>query len=120
MVDLSNSFSVFRANPSGETAFHLAASNGLSELTRALLSKDLLDPNVQTVGQRDTALHLAIANRHLEVIKEIIDRFKQGGGRHRPDMDLKNSRDQTPLSLALSQGLHDIAMDLIKGTRLQI
>ena len=70
---------------------------------------------------RDTALHLAIADRRIDVIAAIIEKFKEGdaadggGHRRRPNLDLKNAEDQTPLSMALSRGLHEIAMDLLRG-----
>ena len=75
---------------------------------------------MQTVKGRDTALHLAIADRRIDVIAAIIEKFKEGGDdggghRHRPNLDLKNAEDQTPLSMALSRGLHEIAMDLLRG-----
>lgn len=75
---------------------------------------------MQSVKGRDTALHLAIADRRIDVIAAIIEKFREGGaeeGRHgrRPNLDLKNAEDQTPLSMALSRGLHEIAMDLLRG-----
>ena len=75
---------------------------------------------MQTVKGRDTALHLAIADRRIDVIAAIIEKFKEGGDdggghRRRPNLDLKNAEDQTPLSMALSRGLHEIAMDLLRG-----
>ncbi len=93
----------------------MAAASGLSDVTSALLSRDSVDPNVQTVSKRDTALHLAIAGRHLEVIAAILKRFRETEGYNRPDLDLKNSSDQSPLSLALSRGLLEIGTDLLKG-----
>ena len=72
---------------------------------------------MQTVRGRDTALHLAIADKRIDVIAAIIEKFKSvgDGGHHRPNLDLKNAEDQTPLSMALSRGLHEIAMDLLRG-----
>jgi ankyrin repeat protein len=109
-----------RANDNGETPLHLAATHGLSELAREIL-KAGADPNVQTVMNddaevyRQTALHLAIARRHVGVVQAIIGRLREASS---VDLNLKNSRDQTPLGLALSNNLHDIAMELLKGSQI--
>ena len=113
-----------RTNSLGETPLHLAAKHGLKRLSVELLNRGA-NPNTQTImGQevnagiyRQTALHLAIMGKHVEVIAAIIRRFGdlEHGDPLRPNLDLKNSEDLTPLSLALSNGLHDIGMELIKG-----
>lgn len=64
-------------------------------------------------------LHLAVIGKHENVIETIV-RFKpSGGGRDlnatmlTPNLNLKNSKQQTPLSLALKLGLHSVAQLLI-------
>lgn len=66
-----------------------------------------------------TPLHLAILARHEEVIRTLI-KFKPSTSSNDltcsvicPNLNLKNSRQQTPLSLALSLGLHSVAQMLI-------
>lgn len=102
---------------------HLAAQFGLETLTRQLLNLGA-NANAQTIMSeensiyRQTPLHLGILNRRISVIQVIIQKYKDMEGdssEKRPNLDLKNSEDETPLSLALNQGLHDIAMDLLKG-----
>ena len=108
-----------RANSVGETGLHVAASKGLAELTKAIL-KSGANPDLQTAASassevsRQTALHLAILNKHVEVIRVFLEQ-SQSESERKPNLNLKNSADQTPLSLALSNGLHDIAVELLKG-----
>lgn len=120
-------------NEQGEQPIHLAASNGLNRLVNLLLQKgancngttlpndDLFDgdstaDNAKVFNQ--TPLHLAIANRHEEVVKTILN-FKQSTGSNDlasniiPDLNIKNSRDQTPLLIALDSEQHSIAQTLI-------
>ena len=65
-----------------------------------------------------TPLHLAIAARHEEVVRSILN-FKQSTGSNDlasniiPDLNIKNSRDQTPLLIALDSEQHSIAQTLI-------
>ena len=64
----------------GETPLHTAAQQGLANLTRVLLEKGA-NPNAQTTGPiddtstiyRQTALHLAINNRHQGVVRVFLD-----------------------------------------------
>lgn len=109
-----------RTNSKGETGLHIAASRGLSELSKAIL-KSGANPDLQTSMSptssevyRQTALHLAILNKYVDVIKVILEQAQTESGQ-KPNLNLKNSADQTPLSLALSNGLHDIAVELLKG-----
>ncbi|XP_059091061.1 rabankyrin-5-like isoform X1 [Tigriopus californicus] len=120
---LEHSCDFRRANAKGETPLHLSAQWGLESMTRQLLDLGA-NANAQTIMSeenaiyRQTPLHLGILNRKIGVIQAIIQKYTHMEGdsiEKRPNLDLKNSEDQTPLSLALNQGLHDIAMDLLKG-----
>lgn len=69
-----------------------------------------------------TPLHLAILGRHREIIQEILsyhDRASRKGALDHslltPDLNVKDSRAQTPLSLAVQHQLTDIAEMLING-----
>ena len=76
-----------------------------------------IDPNVQTILNddstifRQTALHLAILSQTKSVIKEMLALANPGG----LDLNLKNSKDQTPIGLALATSQHEVAIDLLKG-----
>jgi ankyrin repeat protein len=65
-----------------------------------------------------TTLHLAILAKNADVIEKIV-RFRPTSGNDLaasslvPNLNLKNSKQQTPLSLSLSLGLHSVAQLLI-------
>lgn len=65
-----------------------------------------------------TPLHLAILNKHEKVIESII-RFRPSTSRDltgstlAPNLNLKNSKQQTPLSCAIKHAMHPIAQLLI-------
>ena len=63
---------------------------------------------------RQTALHVAIENCQTSVIDAIIS-SSDGDRWVTPDLNLKDSKDRTPLSLALAKGLHEVAVRLLKG-----
>ncbi len=74
------------------------------------------------VVYNQTPLHLAILGRHREIIQEILsyhDRASRKGALDHslltPDLNVKDSRAQTPLSLAVQHQLTDIAEMLING-----
>ena len=125
---VDNGAEVNRSNSRGETGLHVAAAKGLAQLAKAILTSGA-NPDLQTSivpssspssskeeeeVSRQTALHLAILGKHVDVIKVILERSQSECGQ-KPNLNLKNSADQTPLSLALSNGLHDIAVELLKG-----
>jgi ankyrin repeat protein len=123
------------ANRVGETPLHLAALKGFEGLTKALLESGS-NPNLQTVfkseahknlyngdeNYRQTPLHLAIKTRQKNVIHALVsgkdDRNEDdtvNNKRIEPNFNIKNSSGLTPLALALSEDLHEIATDLLKG-----
>lgn len=62
-----------------------------------------------------TALHLAILGKHERVIERIVKHKPSGGvaSINAPNFNMKNSKQQTPLSLAIKLGLHSVAQSLI-------
>lgn len=112
-----------RANTNGETALHVAAKEGLSQLAKAMLDSNSIDANVQTIMNEDTdifresALHLAIVNKQVEVINVILAAVKSKASNQKPNLNLKNSKEQTPIGLALSSGLHEVAVQLLQGMK---
>ncbi|GIY51529.1 rabankyrin-5 [Caerostris extrusa] len=117
----------------GETPLHISCSKGLSALTTVLLQKGG-NPNLQTtaldtmmdvnaeedVTYQQTPLHLAIIGQHENTIQAIIDHksFSQMSsetGIVVPNFNIKNSKGQTPLSLALELNLFKVAPKLIAG-----
>lgn len=134
---IENNATIDQYNQDGEQSIHIAAKNGLNKLVNLLLKKgancncttlpkdDLFLNNSFASDEDDddkvfnqTPLHLAIANRHEEVVKTILN-FKQSTGSNDlasniiPDLNIKNSKDQTPLLIALDTELHSIAQTLI-------
>ncbi|KAJ0173068.1 hypothetical protein K1T71_011244 [Dendrolimus kikuchii] len=108
-------------NEAGLTALHAACANGLARLTTALLEHGAR-PNLQTsYGEqedtvyRQTPLHLAVINNHEGAVLAIIEHKKQvekgdlpstdrGNVSLIPNLNLKNSEGDTPVSLALVEG----------------
>ncbi|KAK2174571.1 hypothetical protein NP493_794g01007 [Ridgeia piscesae] len=124
------------ANHRGETPLHVACEQGLKELVLAMLLKGA-NPNAVTSAPsvtnppedgstaevpvyRQTPLHVAITNRHREVVQVFLN-YKAEVSCHGnslqiiPNFGVKDSRDQTPLALSLWQGFHDIAKQLMTG-----
>ena len=114
-----------------------AAAKGLKDLVSALLDRGA-NCNLQTspLGFADsfsspdeeqvfnqTPLHLAIVGQHEAVIDVIVNRTGNGSSMKgevssalmTPNLNAKNSRDQTPLSLAIHSGQHSIAQMLINA-----
>ena len=86
-------------NRMGETALHRAAYYGLANVVKALLDQEA-NPNLQTVFKtnefqtdfRQTPLHLAIAEKHILVIQELLERKDN---HTKPDYNIKNSSGKT-------------------------
>ncbi|XP_067130283.1 rabankyrin-5 [Centruroides vittatus] len=123
-------------NNKGESPLHVACSQGLSNLVSILLQKGA-NPNLQTsapnplamlaeeedgkiITYLQTPLHLAILSKQERAIEAIIEH--KGYTQHAsdvslivPNFNIKNSRDQTPLSLAIEMSLHNVAQKLLSG-----
>ncbi|XP_076367426.1 rabankyrin-5 isoform X2 [Tachypleus tridentatus] len=120
-------------NNKGESPLHVACENGLSNLSTMLLQQGA-NPNIQTTDRnaievltaeddenfafQQTPLHLAIKNGHEETVNAIIEHkvythHSTDPSIIVPNFNLKNSRDQSPLSLALDLGLHKISHKLL-------
>lgn len=95
---------------------HSAGQNKNNSSSSSVVS-DVDDDDYENVYNQ-TTLHLAILAKNTEVIEKIV-RFKPTSGNDLassslvPNLNLKNSKQQTPLSLALSLGLHAVAQLLI-------
>ena len=126
---------VNQANQKGETPLHIASALGLNNLSQALLKAGAncnlttlagnLDSESQEVYNQ-TPLHLAILNKHEEVIKTILS-YKSSETRDLAssinllDVNIKNSNAETSLSLAIQNRLLNIAQLLIdKGANVNI
>ena len=132
---IENNAIIEQYNQNGEQPIHIASSNGLCKLVSLLLQKGancnsttlpnddlfLVDNTSNLDNQKvfnQTPLHLSIANKHEDVVKLILN-FKQSTSGNDlasnliPDLNIKNSKDQTPLLIALDTESHSIAQTLI-------
>ncbi|KAG8238897.1 hypothetical protein J437_LFUL015182, partial [Ladona fulva] len=115
-------------NQKGESPLHIACSMGMAKLITALL-RNGANPNLQTVmisqlsenfvPYRLTPLHIAVMNNHssaVDAILEFKEHLKEGfDSKHiAPNLNLKDSLGQTPLSSALSCGFQAIVVHLIE------
>lgn len=136
---VANGCKVNSCNNRGETPLHLAAYHGLTVLVDTLLKKgancnmmtsnslslpnggdSAADPfqDEEDYAYNQTPLHLAILGRNADVIDIIvkyrpISRDNLSASAVIPNLNLKNSKQQTPLSLALQMRLHSVAQLLI-------
>lgn len=103
-------------NKAGLTPLHVAASQGLSNLTRALLEKGA-SPNMQSVvADLKSPLHYAVEANSAEVIKAFIEHVQSADDTaEKVDFNLKNAFGDSPFSLALSMGYNELVPLLIKG-----
>ncbi|PIK51845.1 putative ankyrin repeat and FYVE domain-containing protein 1-like, partial [Apostichopus japonicus] len=128
-------------NNKGETALHVSSSKGQEQVVRLLLGKGA-NPNAQTLedisatmdalrvhdgtednlmnASRQTPLHIAIANRHKDVVTAFMEHrgnamLSMDGLQIIPNFTLADSNDQTVLALALWTGMHDLASKLLNG-----
>jgi ankyrin repeat protein len=88
----------------GQTALHLALSNGHLNIARLLIERNASVNLVHKYGR--TALHLASSKGHLDIARLLIE--------HNASVDLVNKYDQTALHLASSNCHLDIARLLIE------
>ncbi|XP_060806538.1 rabankyrin-5 isoform X1 [Amyelois transitella] len=122
---------VNHTNEAGLTALHTACANGLARLTTALLEHGAR-PNIQTAyGEqedtvyRQTPLHLAVYNNHEGAVMAILSHRKlvekgdfpsadRSNAPLLPNLNLKNSEGDTPVSLALSEGHKHLIAPLVE------
>ncbi|XP_063628854.1 rabankyrin-5 [Cydia splendana] len=119
-------------NEAGLTALHAACANGLARLTASLLEHGAR-PNLQTsYGEqedtvyRQTPLHLAVLSNHETAVLAILEHKKliekgdmpatdRSNVSLLPNLNLKNSEGDTPVSLALSEGHKNLVAPLIEA-----
>lgn len=103
-------------NKAGLTPLHVAASQGLSNLARALLEKGASPNNQSVVTDLKSALHYAVEANSAKVITAFIEYMESAvESTDRVDFNLKNAHGDSPFSLALSLGYNDLVPLLIKG-----
>ncbi|XP_013141938.1 PREDICTED: serine/threonine-protein phosphatase 6 regulatory ankyrin repeat subunit A [Papilio polytes] len=119
-------------NEAGVTALHAACASGLTRLTAALLEHGARH-NLQTAyGEqedtvyRQTPLHLAVLNNHEGAVlailehKKLIEKGEMAAADRSnvsllPNLNMKNSEGDTPVSLALTEGHKNLVKPLIEG-----
>ncbi|RWS28105.1 rabankyrin-5-like isoform X2 [Leptotrombidium deliense] len=126
----TNGAKVNLSNNRGETALHIAAFNGLNSFVESLL-KHGANCNATTSPQsysdassiednvyNQTPLHFAVMANQEEVIRTIL-KFKDSNARDlassiiAPNLNIKDSREKTALTIAVEKGLHAVAQLLI-------
>merc|ERR1719305_1710536 len=105
----------------GETVLHLAAHQGLATLATALLVAGA-HPNLQmhsNAGEvwRQSALHLALAAGQETVVTCLLEFSQPNDGLTSTllDINLRNSKDETPLALALCKGFTHLGQQMIQS-----
>ncbi|PHU18431.1 hypothetical protein BC332_14126 [Capsicum chinense] len=100
-------------NKKNETALHIAANEGHTEVVRVLLvcvedrnTNDILTRMTDASG--DTALHKAVWSQHLDVVKLLV---KEDSEFEFPP----NHAQETPLYLAAESGFHDALINILES-----
>ncbi|KAG5597486.1 hypothetical protein H5410_038718 [Solanum commersonii] len=96
-------------NKKNETALHIAANAGQSEVVSELLSvegKETLVRMTDDIG--DTALHKAIRSGHIDIVRMLVKLLLD------PEHDFPANKDgETPLYLAAESGFHDALIEIL-------
>ncbi|KAK2639585.1 hypothetical protein Ddye_027380 [Dipteronia dyeriana] len=106
---------VFERNQRGETPLHIAAAAGDVNVVKLLICKMKID---KEIGQKNilrmqdsednTPLHMAVSNRHLKVVQELINLDTEPGFP-------VNKAGQSPLSIAIDANSTNIARWIIRN-----
>ncbi|XP_059317532.1 ankyrin repeat-containing protein At5g02620-like isoform X2 [Lycium ferocissimum] len=104
-------------NKRNETALHIAANEGHTEVVRVLLSvageenyKETLMRMTNENG--DTALHKAVRSEHVDVVKIILEKEED------PEFEYPaNKAGETPLYLAAESGFIDILREILESCK---
>ncbi|KAL3364342.1 hypothetical protein AABB24_013214 [Solanum stoloniferum] len=97
-------------NKKNETALHIAANLGRSEVVSELLSlggeETILVRMTDDIG--DTALHKAVRGGHIDIVRMLVKLLLD------PEHDLPaNKAGETPLYLAVESGFHDALIEIL-------
>ncbi|KAF3679798.1 putative ankyrin repeat-containing protein-like isoform 2 [Capsicum annuum] len=102
-------------NKKNETALHIAANEGHTEVIHVLLvriedhnTKEKLTRMIGASG--DTALHKAVRSQHLDVVKILV--------KEDPEFEFPpNHAEETPLYLAAESGFHDALINILESCK---
>ncbi|MCD7459338.1 hypothetical protein HAX54_040665 [Datura stramonium] len=102
-------------NKKNETALHIAANEGHTEVVHALLAC-VEDHNIKkklmrmTDASGDTALHKAVRSQHLDVVKLLV--------KEDPEFEFPaNHAQETPLYLAAESGFHYAMINILESCK---
>ncbi|KAM3268567.1 hypothetical protein P3S67_031508 [Capsicum chacoense] len=102
-------------NKKNETALHIAANEGHTEVVRVLLAS-VEDHNTKekltrmTDASGDSALHKAVRSQHLDVVKLLL--------KEDPEFEFPpNHAEETPLYLAAESGFHDALINILESCK---
>ncbi|PHT53791.1 hypothetical protein CQW23_08253 [Capsicum baccatum] len=100
-------------NKKNETALHIAANEGQTEVVHVLLAR-IEDHNTKekltrmTGASGDTALHKAVRSQHLDVVKIMV--------KEDPEFEFPpNHAQEIPLYLAAESGFHDALINILES-----
>ncbi|XP_060171074.1 protein ACCELERATED CELL DEATH 6-like [Lycium barbarum] len=95
-------------NKKKETALHIAANEGHTDVVRVLLNCETDREHLirMTDGVGDTALHKAVRKHHIDVVKLLLIKD--------PDFQFQpNNAGKTPLYLSAESGFHDALVEIL-------
>ncbi|XP_019193167.1 PREDICTED: ankyrin repeat-containing protein At5g02620-like [Ipomoea nil] len=120
------SFLLCALNKKGETALHIAAMEGHTDVVSALIHCAKTSPELRLLGvesgmgigatdmvrmvdeDKDTALHKAVRNGHLEVVKLLV--------KEDPEFEFPaNQSGETPLYIAAELGFHEGLVEMLNN-----
>lgn len=108
-------------NADGDTPLHIALRSGHKELATLLVNHavvwhkvegDNKSPLQAANAQGNTVLHEAVICQNAKIARMLLDTDPSMG-------DVKNNREETPLDIAVSNGLATVAMKILEHTSVE-